>query len=142
MIFPQRLLGGGGEYDAWSKLSFHLRYAIICQDICPAVFRQISDRIPDRTFFWNPTGYQTGLDIRCAAVRNPMGLYFKQAGTGPKLAPSSSSFRNMQRTLLLKFHRFLSGLDYCPNKVCQRKWVGSFCALLVEEQSLSLKQEL
>ena len=31
--------------------SFHLSYAIICQDVCPARFRQTSDRIQDQTFF-------------------------------------------------------------------------------------------
>ena len=30
-----------------------MRYAIICQDICPDGFRQKSERIQDRTFFLN-----------------------------------------------------------------------------------------
>ena len=43
---------------------FNLRYAIICEYICPAGFRQKFDRIQDRTFFQNPADYPVGLDAR------------------------------------------------------------------------------
>ena len=35
----------------WPFQSFHLRYATICQNICPAGFPQKSGRIPDGIFF-------------------------------------------------------------------------------------------